>query len=119
MRVTRYHLRQIIRRSLNEGGPWRPASVPGHVPDLRSKTSPHPGAPRHGVDVSALTRAKPIISDWADILLDEMADSITQVANIPSEKRMKVVSMLTDDVVKSLMGSLSHYASMRKQDPPT
>ena len=68
----------------------------------------------HGVNVTDVVRAKPMIKEWADLLLDDLEDKIPQVSNVPAEKRDRVVDELTDGVVSSLITAMGYWAPRKK-----
>jgi hypothetical protein len=64
------------------------------------------------VDMVALNRAKPIIADWVDLLLDELKNETPQAENIPDEKRDIMIKAITDGVWKVLPDLFAAHVPM-------
>ena len=64
------------------------------------------------VDMVALNRAKPIIADWVDLLLDELKNETPQAENIPDEKRDIMIKAITDGAWKVLPDLFAAHVPM-------
>ena len=60
----------------------------------------------------ALNRAKPIIADWVDLLLDELKNETPQAENIPDEKRDIMIKAITDGAWKVLPDLFAAHVPM-------
>ena len=115
MKITKHQLKRIIRESFitelrmtgTTGMPLGSARGSG-----TKKGDSEPLGP-HGANISDIVRAKPTIKDWADLLLDELEDEVSQISNIPDQKRDKVTDELTIGVVTSLGKALGYWAPRR------
>ena len=67
---------------------------------------------QYKVDMTALQRAQPIITNWVDLLLDEFKDEIPQAENIPDEKRGMMIKTIADEVWKTLPNLFGAYVPM-------
>ena len=92
MRVTKRQLRKIIREQLlYEDYP---------------------------VDISAMTRNKPAIADWVDLLIDELEPTLPQLENMPQKHHDTTVRRITDSVYATLADSLKAFAPRIRGDVP-
>ena len=84
MRVTKRQLRRIIREQL-----------------LRED---------YPVDISAMTRNKPVIADWVDLLIDELERTLPQLKNLPEKHYDSTIRRITDSVYSALSDVLKAFA---------
>ena len=92
MRVTKRQLRRIIREQLI-----------------------HEDYP---VDISAMTRNKPAIADWVDLLIDELEPTLPQLQNLPEKHHDTTVRDITNSVFATLADSLKAFAPRTRGDVP-
>ena len=84
MKITTRQLRRIIREEL-----------------LRES---------YAVDISAMTRNKPTITDWVDLLIDELEPTLPQLRNLPEKHHDTTVRRITDSVFATLADALKAFA---------
>jgi len=111
MKMTRQHLRHIIRGYLiaeSLSPKEREKALVAYEKKKKMPIGPY------GANVSDITRAKPAISEWADILIDELEEDVPQLGNVPPEKRHRVVDEITSGVVTSLVTALGFWGPRRK-----
>ena len=111
MKMATQHLRHIIRECLmteSLSPKEREKALAAYEKKKKAPMGPY------GANVSDITHAKPTISEWADILIDELEEDIPQLGNVPPEKRHKVVDEITRGVVTSLITALGFWGPRRK-----
>ena len=73
---------------------------------------------RKGASASDITRFKPHILDWAEILIDELAEAIPGIKEMSEKARINIVQRLTDTISVELVGLTSSMSAsaMRRLD---
>jgi len=84
MKITKRHLRRIIREELQRES--------------------------YGVDISAMTRNKPAIAQWVDLLIDDLEPTLPQLQNLPDKHHDSTVRRITDSVFATLADALKSFA---------
>ena len=92
MRISKRQLRRIIREQL-----------------LRED---------YPVDIGAMTDNKPAITDWVDLLLDDLEDTLPQLKNLPDKHHDTTVRRIADSVYGSLADALKAFAPHIRDDVP-
>ena len=112
MKMTKFQLRRLIREyMLNESLSQKERDRASAEYEKKKKMPMGP----YGVNVSDVVRAKPVISEWADILIDELGDEIPQMLNVPPNKKKRVVGIIAEGVVSSLIKAMAFWAPHHKK----
>ncbi len=64
----------------------------------------------YAVDISAMTRNKPVIADWVDLLIDELEPTLPQLKNLPEKHYDSTIRRITDSVYNTLGDALKAFA---------
>jgi hypothetical protein len=92
MRITKRQLKRLIREEL-----------------LRED---------YPVDIGAMTDNRPAITDWVDLLLDDLEDTLPQLKNLPDKHHDSTVRRIADSVYRSLADALKSFAPHTRGDVP-
>ena len=72
----------------------------------------------YAVDISAMTLNKPAISDWVDLLIDELEPTLPQLRNLPEKHHDTTIRRITDSVFRALADALKSFAPHIRGDSP-
>jgi hypothetical protein len=111
MKITRQQLRRIIQEELLRE---QPSARPWKA-EMGDSSAPA----GHGVDISAMMRNKPAISDWVDLLIGDLEPTLPQLRNLPEKHHDTTVSRITDSVFRALADALKSFAPHTSERSPT
>jgi hypothetical protein len=88
MKVTKTHLKQLIETAVLK------EQVRGLLIERMSVAT-----------VSDITRFRPSIEEWAEVLVDELQKKAERMKGLDDKRRNSIITMLVDAVAKSLISS--------------
>lgn len=88
MKVTKMHLKQLIEAAVLK------EQVRGLLIERMSVAT-----------VSDITRFRPSIEEWAEVLVDELQKKAERMKELDDKRRNSIITMLVDAIVKSLISS--------------
>lgn len=88
MKVTKMHLKQLIEAAVLK------ERVRGLLIERMSVAT-----------VSDITRFRPSIEEWAEVLVDELQKKAERMKELDDKRRNSIITMLVDAIVKSLISS--------------